>query len=620
MAIDKRKISLGININPDGSAEKQLDDLVKKLSSNKNIKLNIGDDFLNKLKSEFNELSNKKITIFSNENTSEVQKFTNSMNQLLTITNNFNAKTGKTNTTISFNDNIKKNQDEINKLNIEIDKTKSKIEELNNKSFAKNLNNEIKEISINAKDSNKSIDLINKTIDKLNAQKINMQNKFGSDLDVTQIDNMINKTKMLYGLDFNQTSNEINKINRAFNIFKTNISDISGMNKLNSEISKTESKIESLNNKSFAKNLNNEVKNITKEAKDFNKSIDLINKTIDKLNAQKINMQNKFGSNFDTSAIDNMINKAKSLYGLNFEQTSSGINKINSAFNLFKATAGDTKGIFESLNNSLRNVGIYFTLSEAVRLLTNQFKEASEYIKIVDKSMTNMQMITGKSKDEISTLANSYSDMAEQLHTTNKEMLSGMEEVTRAGYDSETGKKMMESAVMGAKISGQDTETVTQQLIAIKNAFNMSGDEIQRVVDIISRLDNVSATSFAEISEAIKRTAYSAQQAGTPFEKLSAYITTISEKTRKPAEEVGNSLRTIYARYSNIKLGNLDDEGKSINDTEKAMARVGIAIRDGQNKFRDFDAVLTEFMQKFKAGQISQVDYLSSIQALAGTR
>ena len=210
--------------------------------------------------------------------------------------------------------------------------------------------------------------------------------------------------------------------------------------------------------------------------------------------------------------------------------------------------------------------------------------------------------------------------MAKQLHTTNKEMLSGMEEVTRAGYDSETGKKMMESAVMGAKISGQDTETVTQQLIAIKNAFNMSGDEIQRVVDIISRLDNVSATSFAEISEAIKRTAYSAQQAGTPFEKLSAYITTISEKTRKPAEEVGNSLRTIYARYNNIKLGNLDDEGKSINDTEKAMARVGIAIRDGQNKFRDFDAVLTEFMQKFKAGQISQVDYLSSIQALAGTR
>ena len=73
MAIDKRKISLGININPDGSAEKQLDDLVKKLSSNKNIKLNIGDDdFLNKLKSEFNELSSKKITIFSNENTSEV--------------------------------------------------------------------------------------------------------------------------------------------------------------------------------------------------------------------------------------------------------------------------------------------------------------------------------------------------------------------------------------------------------------------------------------------------------------------------------------------------------------------------------------------------------------------
>lgn len=83
-------------------------------------------------------------------------------------------------------------------------------------------------------------------------------------------------------------------------------------------------------------------------------------------------------------------------------------------------------------------------------------------------------------------------------------------------------------------------------------------------------------------------------------------------------KKCGESFKTIYARYSNIKLGNLDDDGKSINDTEFAMNRIGIAIRNNKGQFKEFDTVLQEFMQKFKSGQLSQVDYLAGIQALAG--
>ncbi|WP_252225086.1 MULTISPECIES: phage tail tape measure protein [unclassified Clostridium] len=127
-------------------------------------------------------------------------------------------------------------------------------------------------------------------------------------------------------------------------------------------------------------------------------------------------------------------------------------------------------------------------------------------------------------------------------------------------------------------------------------------------------------TECKEIATAIQRTAYSAQEAGTPFDNLVSYITTVSEKTRKSAETIGESFKTIYARFSNIKLGNLDEDGKSINDTETAMNRIGISIRSSKNEFKQFDEVLNEFMQKFHNGELSQVDYLAGIQSLAGTR
>jgi len=48
------------------------------------------------------------------------------------------------------------------------------------------------------------------------------------------------------------------------------------------------------------------------------------------------------------------------------------------------------------------------------------------------------------------------------------------------------------------------------------------------------------------------------------------------------------------------------------------MNRIGISIRTNKGQFKEFDDVLQQFMTKFKSGQLSQVDYLAGIQALAG--
>lgn len=274
----------------------------------------------------------------------------------------------------------------------------------------------------------------------------------------------------------------------------------------------------------------------------------------------------------------------------------------------------------DAFKSTATKLGIFASTTLIIRELSLQLKEASRYIIELDTNLTNIMMITGKSASQVKGITNEFKALGEQLHTTNREIMNSSEEILRAGYDTQTSKKMLEASVIGAKVSGQTSQQVTEQLIAIKNAFNMTGDELMIVIDKMAEMDRTSATSFQELAEATKRTAYSAQEMGTSYEDLLAYITTVSEKTRKSADTIGESFKSIYSRYANIKLGNMDDEGKSINDVEKALGRLDIKLRDGVDSFRDFDDVLKEFMDKVKSGSVSQIDKFAVINALAGTR
>jgi TP901 family phage tail tape measure protein len=364
-------------------------------------------------------------------------------------------------------------------------------------------------------------------------------------------------------------------------------------------------------------------------------SIVTMSKQLDDAQIKLDKMKQSFGNKLPNSFVESTqseINKLKEdltkVDSMGFNGLKNNLNQINTNM---KVTTNETQqlvnslketngGFFNGMSNFLGKVGVFYGVQQVVQEISDQFKNASEYTLMLDKNLTSVSMITGKTKEEVVAITNQFKQLGEQLHITNQEMLAGSEELLRAGFDNNTTSKMLEASSMASKISGQTTQATTEQLIAIKNSFNMTGDQMQHVIDVISKLDNTSATSFKEISSAIMRTAFSAQQAGTSFDTLSSYVTTVSEKTRRSAETIGEAFKTIYSRYSNIKLGNIDEDGKSINDVETAMNRIGLAIRTSKGEFKDFDLLLEEFVNKYKSGNLSKVDFLAGINTLGGTR
>jgi TP901 family phage tail tape measure protein len=83
------------------------------------------------------------------------------------------------------------------------------------------------------------------------------------------------------------------------------------------------------------------------------------------------------------------------------------------------------------------------------------------------------------------------------------------------------------------------------------------------------------------------KTASLASNAGMEFETTAAFLSQIIETTRESAETAGTALKTVIARFQELKkapedIGEIDGEIVDANKIETALRTVGVALRDTQ--------------------------------------
>jgi TP901 family phage tail tape measure protein len=103
---------------------------------------------------------------------------------------------------------------------------------------------------------------------------------------------------------------------------------------------------------------------------------------------------------------------------------------------------------------------------------------------------------------------------------------------------------------------------------------------------------------------------------GVDVDQLNAQLSTIISVTRQAPETVGNALKTIYARISDIESG-LDTE-TTLGDYTQTMKQYGINVLDAKNELRDMGEVMEEVGNKWSS--MSREQQVALSQAMAGTR
>ena len=103
------------------------------------------------------------------------------------------------------------------------------------------------------------------------------------------------------------------------------------------------------------------------------------------------------------------------------------------AFKQAQDAISDTTAKTGSLGLAFRTLGQFFMIGSPIMVISKTFKELVSTVNEANKSLTDIQMVTGMSTDEANKLALTYNELGQQIGATTQEILTGSVEWFRAG-------------------------------------------------------------------------------------------------------------------------------------------------------------------------------------------
>ena len=166
--------------------------------------------------------------------------------------------------------------------------------------------------------------------------------------------------------------------------------------------------------------------------------------------------------------------------------------------------------------------------------------------------------------------------------------------------------------------ASESVKLLTSSLKGMK----LSANEAISVVDKLTKLDMKSATSAQELAQALSKVANSARLAKVSQDEILGILSVGIETTQQSGDVIGTAVRSLLARFSNVKASKFSGSGEetegTLNDTEAVLSKIGIRIRNASGEMRSFMDVLDDVAEKWDT--LDDVSRNAISTAMAGTR
>lgn len=264
----------------------------------------------------------------------------------------------------------------------------------------------------------------------------------------------------------------------------------------------------------------------------------------------------------------------------------------------------------------------FFGMQNAIQLFKRAIREAYQAVKELDAAMTKTAVVTDFSVGDMWEQLPEYTKMANKLGTTT---LGAYETATlfyQQGLKTNEVMEVSTETMKMARIAGMDYVDATNMMTAALRGFNMEINEAsaKKVNDVYSELAKITASDTQEISTAMTKTASIAHNANMEFETTAAFLSQIIETTRESAETAGTAMKTIVARFTELKknpneLVEVDGEQVDANKIETALKSVGVALRDSNGEFRKLDDVFLDLAKRWDSLTVNEQRYIATMAA-----
>ena len=374
--------------------------------------------------------------------------------------------------------------------------------------------------------------------------------------------------------------------------------------------------------------LQQQLSSVTKSFAELNKTNELYGQkqmNEDIANVQKV--QTALSKSFNTSL--NLIDLStfqKQLGSLSLGELQTSMSKTaegTKAFNSMLGTIGQIDTGFKNISslsdkimNTFGNTVRWGVTASIFQTIQNSLYSSVDYIKELDTSLNNIQIVTGETSSNLTEWAKSANEAAAQLGASTTAFTDAAQLYAQNGYSQEDYTKLAELTTKVANVTQQSTSEVSEEITSLMAGYKMSIDEAEDALSGMATVAAASASDLGELATAEQKVASAASTLGVSQDELTAQLSTIISVTREAPEQVGNSLKTIYARLGDLSLGETLEDGVSLGDVSSTLEKVGVTVLDVNGDMRSMGDILEDLMAKW--GDLSQAEQQALAVKLAG--
>lgn len=276
----------------------------------------------------------------------------------------------------------------------------------------------------------------------------------------------------------------------------------------------------------------------------------------------------------------------------------------------------ETHSLIQNFGTTMLNTIKWGFASSIINNFTGSIQQAVSYVEGLDKSLTNIRIVTGDSREEMAKFAEEANRASQSLGRSTMDYTKAALSYYQQGLSDEDVAARTEATLKAQNITGAGQE-MADYLTAVWNGYKVVNEEAELYVDKMAAVADSSASNMAQLATAMSKVASTANMMGVDMDQLNAQIATIVATTRQAPESVGNALKTIYTRINDIKTGS-DDAQISLGNYTSKMAQLGVNVLDASGNLRDTGEVIEQIGGKWDTMSREQQIYLS--RTMAGQR
>ena len=346
---------------------------------------------------------------------------------------------------------------------------------------------------------------------------------------------------------------------------------------------------------------------------------------VDKIAKYDLDAVNSALKGLETSQAE----KVKQLLGdiqKNASGAAGGVDQLNNSGKSLKGAVTTTEQFNRELDMMQNRIQYFFGLNNSIQLLKRGLREAYNTVKELDSAMTETAVVTDYTVSDMWNQLPLYTETANQLGATTLGAYQTMTLFYQQGLKTNAAFQLGTETMKMARIANMEYATATDMMTAALRGFNMALNETsaKRINDVYSELAAITAADTEEIATAMTKTASIANSANMEFETTAAFLSQIIETTREAPETAGTALKTIIARFTEVKqlyskgqLTGKDSEGEAINinKIDTALQSVGLSLKSFLRGEEGLDDILLQLASKWDTLDIATQRYIATMAA-----